>query len=437
LVGTITTTTSAQQTSGGSGSTSTSGGTGGTSGGGSGGTGGSTGGPATYGSEPGQVVVRLVSATDLAAVAQQYGLDPVPIDQFRSQPIYLLSILDGSSPETKSSQLLSDNQKRITYAEPNEISQAPEGVGRVIWSGGGSVASYAVQWAGTTIRLDQAHAVSTGQGVTVAVIDTGVDMTHPALAGRLVPGYDFVDQDNDPSEVGSVGVTPMYGHGTHVAGLVALAAPGAMIMPIRALDPFGKGDTWVVAKAMAFAVDPDGDPNTKDGADIINLSMSTSTQSNLLRDVIRAVTCVNSDGGQGDLPCFQPGGRGAVVVTAAGNHSSSTLEYPAGDNLPALISVAATNEVDLLATFSNYGSWVKVGAPGDTIMSSVPGGGYAAWSGTSMATPLVSGETALVLSAFPSMTGLQAAQQVFGTSTIIGGQVSHRIDAASALGIPH
>jgi subtilisin family serine protease len=349
----------------------------------------------------------------------------------------LLSILDGSSPETKSSQLLSDNLKRITYAEPNEVSQAPEGVGRVIWSGGGGVSSYAAQWAGATIRLDQAHTVSTGLGITVAVIDTGVDMTHPALAGRLVPGYDFVDQDNDPSEVGTAGVTPMYGHGTHVAGLVALAAPGAMIMPIRALDPFGKGDTWVVAKALAFAVDPDGNPNTNDGADVINLSMSTTTQSSLLRDVIRAVTCVNSDGGQGNLPCFQPGGRGAVVVAAAGNHSSSTLEYPAGDNLPALISVGATNESDLLATFSNYGSWVKVGAPGDTIMSSVPGGGYGAWSGTSMATPLTSGEVALVLSAFPSMTGFQAAQQVFGAATIIGGQVSHRIDAASAVGIPH
>src|SRR5262249_21381512 len=111
--------------------------------------------------------------------------------------------------------------------------------------------------------------------------------------------------------------------------------------------------------------------------------------------------------------------------------------YPAGDNLPALISVAATNEVDLLATFSNYGSWVEGGAPGGTIMSSVSGGGYAAWSGTSMANPLGSSESALGLSAVPRLAGLQAAQEVFGTSTIIRGQVSDRIDAASAFGIPH
>jgi len=348
-----------------------------------------------------------------------------------------MSIMDGSSPEAKSNVLLSDPQKRITYAEPNDVSQVPEGQGRVIWSGGESVSAYATQWAGATMRLDQAHSVSIGQGITVAVIDTGVDFSHPALAGRLVPGYDFVDQDTDPSEVGVAGVTPMFGHGTHVAGLVALAAPGAMIMPIRALDPFGKGDTWVVAKAMAYAVDPDGDPATKDGADVINLSMSTTSRSNLLRDVIRAITCVNSDGGKGDLPCFQPGGRGAVVVAAAGNHSSSTQEYPAGDGLPGVISVGATNQSDQLAVFSNFGSWVKVAAPGDTILSSVPGGGYAAWSGTSMAAPLTSGEAALVLAACPSMSGLQVTQQVFGTAAIIGGQVSHRIDAASALGIPH
>jgi len=348
-----------------------------------------------------------------------------------------MSITDGSSPETKSNVLLADPQKRISYAEPNEVSQVPEGQGRVIWSGGESVTAYAAQWAGATIRLDQAHSISMGQGITVAVIDTGVDMTHPALAGRLVPGYDFVDQDNDPSEVGVAGVTPMFGHGTHVAGLVALAAPGAMIMPIRALDPFGKGDTWVVAKAMAYAVDPDGDPNTIDGADVINLSMSTTNRSSLLRDVIRALTCVNSDGGKGDLPCFQPGGRGTVVVAAAGNHSSSIQEFPAGAGLPGVISVGATDQSDLLAAFSNFGSWVKVAAPGDTILSSVPGGGYAAWSGTSMATPLTSGEAALVLAAFPNLSGLQVAQQIFDTATIIGGQVPHRIDAASALGIPH
>jgi len=101
-----------------------------------------------------------------------------------------------------------------------------------------------------------------------------------------------------------------------------------------------------------------------------------------------------------------------------------------------VISVGATTRGDILALFSNFGSWVSVAGPGDAILSSVPGGGYAAWSGTSMATPLVAGEAALILAANPGLDERDVAARIVGSATKIGGTVPYRIDAASALGIP-
>src|SRR6185295_16802740 len=118
-----------------------------------------------------------------------------------------------------------------------------------------------------------------------ALLDTGVDTNHPALAGHLLPGRDFVDDDADPSEVGDQQTGP-YGHGTHVAGLVALVAPEAKIIPIRVLDERGVGNIWVLAEALAYAVDPDGDPATADGADVINLSLTTPRETKLIGNLI-------------------------------------------------------------------------------------------------------------------------------------------------------
>ncbi|HEX8185114.1 MAG TPA: S8 family serine peptidase, partial [Blastocatellia bacterium] len=293
------------------------------------------------------------------------------------------------------------------------------------------------QWAPGVIRLSEAQTVTRGAGMTVAVLDTGVDATHAALAGKLVPGYDFVDADTDPSEVGTHEQNPTYGHGTHVAGLIALAAPDAKIRPLRVLDQDGVGNAWTLAKAIAFAMDPDSNPSTNDGADVINLSLSTVERSRLVRDVIKAAICNDNLRTQssGDLPCFSPIGRGAVVVAAAGNDASSTREYPAGEGLGGSIAVGASTQADSLAAFSNFGSWVSVAAPGDRILSSVPGGGYGTWSGTSMATPLVAGEAALVRAAFPSLKPAKIVQRIIDNSVDIGGAVRYRIDAAAALGL--
>lgn len=382
---------------------------------------------------PGELVVKLFRAADLAGVAADYKLDPRPLEQFGGFPLYRLRIVDGATPPRRAGQMAGD--PRLVYAEPNLIGSAPESGGEVGWAVGGDAGGYATQWAAATVRLPEAHAVTRGSGVTVAVLDTGIDRSHPAFAGRLVQGYDFMDGDTDPSEVGMQGVNPGFGHGTHVAGLVALAAPEAKIMPLRVLNPNGAGNIFLLAEALRYAVDPDGNPATHDGADVVNLSLSTMTRSSLLKDVLNAVTCADpTHRSPADLPCFRADGRGAVVVAAAGNHASTQPEYPAGDGLNGTVAVGASIQTDALAAFSNWGSWVDVEAPGERILSTVPGGGYGVWSGTSMAAPLVAGEAALMRAANPDAPVAKLAQRIVSTADAVQSAVPRRIDAAAALG---
>ncbi|MDX6696038.1 MAG: thermitase [Blastocatellia bacterium] len=384
---------------------------------------------------PGEVVVKLASAADLAAITTQYGLATVPLDQFGSRPIYRLKIADSESVPQKVTRLKADPQLRVVYAEPNYLANAPEaskpswGVGDS-YSTGGTEAAYRSQWAAQSLQLSAAHNVTRGAGVTVAVLDTGVDRTHPLLAGRLVGGFDFVDFDNDPSEVGDAEHGP-YGHGTHVAGLVALVAPDAKIMPIRVLDRNGVGNIWVLAEALAYAVDPDGNPNTHDGASVINLSLSTLRKTNLLSSLLDRA-CSDFEDNDPSAP-IDGKDYNVVVVAAAGNRGQQINEYPAAENISGLLAVAASTQADQLATFSTYGSWIKVAAPGDLIMSTVPGGQFGTWRGTSMASPLTAGEVALVRAAYPNLPPSKVIAQVEHTSARIEASIHSRINAGNAL----
>lgn len=258
---------------------------------------------------PNEVVIKLLPGNDLGAIAADFQLDPIPIDQFGAREIYRMQILDGSSPIDRAPVLQSD--PRIEFAEPNFTIRPPEWRSRYSWARFDEQGEGATQWAQDALRLDEAHQISTGAGVTVAVLDTGVDITHPDLVEQIVPGYDFVDLDNNPSEVGEyTDETPAYGHGTHVAGAIALVAPEASIMPIRVLDPEGNGNIWVLAEALFYAVDPDGDPATPDGADIINLSLSTLRRTDLLDEIVGDVVCygvdVDDDDGAEDVEPVPP-----------------------------------------------------------------------------------------------------------------------------------
>jgi subtilisin family serine protease len=363
-----------------------------------------------------EVLVKLKPLANLLNIVTS-GLDPNigPMDRLGSLPIYRLRIIDGVSPLVKAANLALN--PLVAYAEPNYIGQGPEGVYQSGWSKGeNNDSGYRTQWAPDKIRLSEAHTVSRGAGVTVAVLDTGADLSHPALAGRLVQGFDFVDLDADPSEEGAYGQDAAYGHGTHVAGLVALAAPDAKIMPLRILKPDGAGNSWLLAQAIRYATDY--------RVGVINLSYSVQHRSVLIDELLSIATSV------------QPG---AVVAAAAGNSGGTAPEYPAAEGAPGLLAVAASTLSDKLADFSTRGSWVSVAAPGERIVSSVPldsGSAYATWSGTSMATPLTAGTAALVRAAQPNLRPAQVAQQIIVTSATIHGSAPQRIDAAAAVGLP-
>ncbi|MEW6130117.1 MAG: S8 family serine peptidase [Acidobacteriota bacterium] len=380
---------------------------------------------------PTEVVVKLNNPDDLVAVALDYDLDPTPIAQFGARPIYLLKIVGGDSPNDRADALMADLQGRVAYAEPNFVAEPPEDSGRVLWSAGGGATEYYTQWVPLKIRLPEAHMVTRGAGNTIAVLDTGVDFNHPQLAGHLLPGYDFIDDDNDPTEVGVYGEDRGFGHGTHVTGLVALVAPDARIMPIRILNERGEGSLWTLAQGLLYAVDPDDNLSTNDGANIINLSLSTIERSKLIKDILRAVTCQDITSPDA-FPCIKPG---VVVVASAGNNGYDTLEYPAAEPVSGLISVGASTEFDTLASFSNFGSWVEIAAPGELVLSTVPGGGFGTWSGTSMAAPLVAGEAALVRSVLSKSAPSKIIQRITSSSADISGAVRERIDTAYAVGL--
>jgi len=413
------------------------------------------GGGVGVGSTEADVIVQLKTGASVSELAARYGLTVV--DQFGRRPIWRLRVAAGTNAGDAVNVLRADGT--VQFAERNEDTETPEGRRRnPVWAVGGDAGTFASQWAPQAINLAAAQAGSMGSGVRVAVLDTGFDLTHPVLAPKLARraggallGRDFVDDDADPSETG-VRADAGYGHGTHVAGLVTLVAPAASLMPVRVLDNSGRGNAWVLAEALAWAVDPDGDPATDDGAHVINLSLSTLRPTGLLRTVTSLAACTFDD----DDDDFEDPGfdddrnrcvqrHAAVVVAAAGNGASDTIEeFPAAEQVEGLLSVAASTQAHRVADFSNRGSWIRVAAPGDAIVSTVPGGGWGSWSGTSMATPLAAGGVALLLATLPPsgdpalptprqwQTEL-AAKRLADRSAALCGSSLRRIDLAAAL----
>jgi type VII secretion-associated serine protease mycosin len=303
----------------------------------------------------------------------------------------------------------------VTYAEPDRIRTAQFAVDDPL---------YGSQWGLPRVGAPSAWNVTRGAGVVVAVIDTGVDFTHPDLRASLLTtcGYDFVNRDADPTDDN--------GHGTHVSGIVAAtannglggcgAAPEAKVMPIKVLGADGSGSDSDVALGIRWAA--------SHGAKVINMSLGGEGSS---YTIDQAVAYAES--------------RDVVIVAAAGNGDGAhnplylTDFYPA--SAPGVLGVGATTSSDGIAPFSNYGPYVDVSAPGVDILSTTfgPAHGYASWSGTSMATPFAAGALALIRSRFPSYTWDQAAARLESTARDLGapGRDDHfgygRIDIASAV----
>ena len=262
--------------------------------------------------------------------------------------------------------------------------------GTIVWE------PYISQAALNVIKLTDALQVATGAGVTVAIIDTGVDENHPALQGVLVPGYDFtrdlegpgsewpdLDQttvgildQNPPVPIDLSTMPPAFGHGTMVAGLVHVVAPGAKIMPLKAFNANGQASVFDLAEAIIYAVDH--------GAKVIN--MSFSMESGIA--VTDAIDYASA--------------HGVITLASVGNSGLSATVYPAA--FRNVIGVGSTTVTDARAPFSNYGDHlVKIAAPGDSLITLYPALRYANVSGTSFSSGLVSGGAALLAQVVPAL----------------------------------
>lgn len=315
---------------------------------------------------------------------------------------------------------------------------------------GSTVANYYVSQTATSVaRLTDVQSSSSwnGSGITVAVIDTGVDPNHPALSGVLLPGYDFVHGsagaselvDLDPAMAAALtqstttildgnnlyqmnsfteailsqstttildGPPSSFGHGTMTAGLIHLVAPGAKIMPLKAFSGDGTSELFNIVQAIYFAAD--------NGANVISMSFEIEQSSPALQNAIQYALSKN-----------------VTLVAASGNDAGQIMVYPAGYN--TVIGVGATSNTDVKSSFTNFGTnAVYVAAPGEGVISTYPGRNYAAGWGTSFSAPLVAGEAALILQARPGYHPGDVANAV--SKAVQVPQMGHgRVDFCQAL----
>lgn len=272
-----------------------------------------------------------------------------------------------------------------------------------------------------------------GKDVVVAIIDTGIDYNHPALGGgfgaghRVMGGWDFVNNDADPIDDA--------GHGTHVAAIVGGngggitgVAPEVSFLAYKVLDANGSGNDSTILAALERVADPNGDGNPEDHADVANMSLGRPGSPN---DPVSEAVEVASN-------------AGVIFCIATGNAGSfNAISTPA--NAPSAISVGATTIDDEMATFSSKGPVdttfaikPEVVAPGVGIVSARRGGGTAAMSGTSMATPHIAGVAALLRAIHPDWPGAHIKAAIAGTAEALGNEVmaegAGRVDALRAAG---
>lgn len=273
------------------------------------------------------------------------------------------------------------------------------------------------------INIESAWDVTKGNGVKVAVIDTGIDMNHPDLSGKVVAQKVFTTTSIDDK----------FGHGTHVAGVIAAntnnsqgiagVCPDCKLLVAKAMNDSGLGSNSVLAQAIIWATD--------NGAKVINMSEGGSENAQVQAEAVGYAW-----------------EKGSIVIAAAGNNNSNAQFYPAA--LPNVVSVASSDNLDKKSSFSNYGTWVNLAAPGTAIFSTMPTKAYVMQeqdnlalnydylSGTSMATPVVSGVAGLVWASSFGTTNQSVVDRLLKTTDKIAGTGQYwengRINAAAAVG---
>jgi subtilisin len=286
------------------------------------------------------------------------------------------------------------NNKNVAFIEEDAIATA---IGKK--SNDVTTLSQTVPWGIPHINADDVQATgNTGNGVKVAILDTGIDGNHEDL--NVVGGASFITTEPDA-------LSDYNGHGTHVAGTVAGlnnnlgvlgVAPAASLYAVKVLDGGGSGSYSGIAQGIEWAID--------NNMDVINMSLGGSSGSTTLQ-----------------MACDNAYNSGIVVVAAAGNSGSkgkgkrNTIGYPA--KYASVIAVGAVDSSDNRASFSSVGDELEVMAPGVSIYSSVPGG-YDTYNGTSMASPHVAGAAALILAGNPSLSNVDVRDRLSNTATPLG-----------------
>lgn len=343
----------------------------------------------TPGSEPlaDQGVLELVPGADIDTVNSRYGF--TLLDSIPSRETYLVALNQVMTEDAFELLFLADADIDHSELNFNAGDPGPGTQSIFLFSVPGAYTNQPVHDA---LGLEIAQATATGAGVTIAVIDSGIDPAHPVLAGSIAPGAiaftaheavnnpnDYFDSCNTIDDDGDELVDEAVGHGTAVAGLALMVAPDAMILPIRVIDDEGTGTAFRVAKGIYYAIDQ--------GVEVINLSLGSLANVEIIADATKEAV-----------------DHGIIVTASMGNEGTLDEVFPAALNDVA--GVAATDNTGVLAGFSNRNDEVNVCAPGVGLVSTIPTtacdvalppSAYGQANGTSLSAPLVAGAAALLI----------------------------------------
>jgi thermitase len=295
---------------------------------------------------------------------------------FRSKSQYVLKLVDYFQ-----------NNENVVYAEPNYI---------LLQNQPNDALYRQHQWNLPMIKAEAGWDLTRGdENVVIAVIDTGIELDHPDLSGRITNGYNVLNDNDDPSDNN--------GHGTHVAGIIASRTNNGegvagitwynRIMPVKVMGTEGYGTSYDVAQGIRWATDH--------GADVINMSLGNYQDSSVLQEAIQYAY-----------------GQDVVLIGASGNDNSDQPSFPAA--YPEVMAISAVDDNGNRAQFSNFGDYVDVAAPGVNIASTYLNKQYGVLSGTSMAAPHVTALAALIRSLNPELTNQQVTDIITNSADDLG-----------------
>jgi len=335
---------------------------------------------------PGRILVKPVDSADENQVqASIRGQGAQEVGRIHQINVRILKVPEKA--EARVIAALSKNPN-FEFAEPDYIATANLTPNDPYYP--------AYQWHLPAISAPTAWDTITGSPtIILAMIDSGVQLDHPDLAGRILSGYDFANNDADPSDDN--------GHGTSTAGTAAATGNngigmagltwGSLILPVKVLGATGSGSYSAISSGINYSADR--------GARVINMSLGGTLSSSTLQSSVNYAW-----------------NKGSVLIAAAGNNGTSQTVYPAACS--NVVAVSAINSANTITSWSSYGSFVDLCAPGDNIGTLATGSGYAISSGTSFSSPIVAGVACLALSANPALKNFQVVSVLNSNADDLG-----------------